>query len=65
MDNLTDMWKPLAVYIGASTTVLLNIIEGIHAVVSLMVVTGTFIFILYQIIEKEKQRRESNRKRSG
>jgi len=62
MDNLTPIWKPVTVYLSAFVTLFVNIIEGIHALLSLAVVAASLIFILYQIADKERQRREYNRR---
>jgi tetrahydromethanopterin S-methyltransferase subunit E len=62
MNELNPMWKPLIVYLSTFLTVFTNIIEGIHSVLSLLVVMGSLVFIIYQIIEKEKNRREYNRR---
>jgi len=62
MNELNPMWKPLIVYASTFLTVFLNMIEGINAILSLLVVIGSLVFIIYQIIEKEKNRREYNRK---
>jgi hypothetical protein len=49
-----DYIKPLTVYTSATFALLTNFIANVHQVMSLLVVSATLVYIVYQIIEKHR-----------
>ena len=63
MEQISQAIKPAIVYLGAGATIFIEVVTKVQSVMSLLVVIATFIYIVYQIMEKERARRKDRRSR--